>query len=155
MTELDQKLFPYKSGKTESSSAILIVRIAAGLPIGVVAGFIGSIFNIIVVPTRTAGDVPDHLAPLVVTGLFAASGVMIVWINRFESRRGIAFMWTMSTAGALLGAFIAYYFGDRYAPELDLHNLNKWVAQIVLLGASIGANTAAVLTATLAPKFNR
>ena len=155
MTELDQKLFPYKSGKTESSNAILIVRIAAGLPIGVVAGFIGSIFNIIVVPTRTAGDVPDHLAPLVVTGLFAASGVMIVWINRFESRRGIAFMWTMSTAGALLGAFIAYYFGDRYAPELDLHNLNKWVAQIVLLGASIGANTAAVLTATLAPKFNR
>ena len=130
----------------------MAVRIAVGLPVGIVAGFIGSIFNHIVVPTRTAGDIPDHVVPLVVTGLFAASGVMIVWINRFESRRGVTFMWTVAAVGALLGAFVAYYFADTFSPELDLHKLNKWVAQVVLLGASIGANTAATLFAVFSTK---
>ena len=155
MTELEQKSFTYKTGTIESSRAIVAVRILVGLPIGVVAAFIGSIFNNIAVPNWSAGNVPVFLVPLIVTGLFAASGGMIVWFNRFESRRGVALLWAASTAGGLLGAFIAYYFGDRYGPPIDLDDLHKWISQLVLLGASIGANALAALVAVLASRSGR
>ena len=145
LTKADHQTFRYKTGKIESSGAVLALRIVAGLPTGILAGFIGSIFNNIAVPTRSAGDVPAIVAPLVVSSLFAASGGMIVWFNRFETRRGLALLWAASIAGAILGASIAYYAADRYIGPLDLHILNQRLSQAVLFGAAVGANTIAVV----------
>ena len=108
-----------------------------------------------VVPTLTSGDIPAILAPLIVTGLFAAAGGMIAWFNRFESKRGVAFVWAVSTAGALLGAFAAYYIGDRYFGALDLHILDRRISQVVLLGAAFGANVMAALGAITASWFGK
>lgn len=155
MNEGNHKSFLYKTGTTESSGAILAVRIVVGLPIGLLAGFIGGIFNNIVVPTRSEGDIPTFLAPLIVTALFAATGGMIAWFNRFDSKRGTGLVWAVSMAGALLGAFLAYYLGERYIGPVDLHILNRRLTQVVLFGAAVGANVTAALVAIVASRLGR
>ncbi len=155
MTNIDQPRITLKTGTIESSSAILVLRIAFGVPIALFAGFIGSIFNIIAVPTRTAADIPNFLVPIIVTTLFAAAGGMIVWFSRFDSKRSTAFIWAISTAGGLLGAFAAYYLGDRYIGPVDLHILNKRLAQMVLIGAAIGVNVTAAIVAVAGSKMGK
>jgi hypothetical protein len=155
LNKIEHQSITYKTGTIESSSAILALRIVAGLPIALVAGFIGSIFNSVAVPTLSAGAIPNFLAPLFVTTLFAAAGGMIAWFNRFDSRQGTALLWAISTAGGLLGAFVAYYLGDRYIGPVDLHILNKRLAQMVLIGAAIGANVTAALVAVTASKMGK
>jgi len=107
------------------------------------------------VPTRSEGDIPAFLAPLIVTALFAATGGMIAWFNRFDSKRGTGLVWAVSMAGALLGAFLAYYLGERYIGPVDLHILNRRLTQVVLFGAAVGANVTAALVAIVASRLGR
>mgnify|MGYP006919306989 CR=1 FL=1 len=155
VTEIDQQPITYKTGTIESSGAVLALRVIFGLPIALVAGFIGGVFNNVAVPAQIDGDVPDFLAPLIVTSIFAAVGGMIAWFNRFDSKRGTVLMWAVSTVGGLLGALVAYYIGDRYIGPVDLHVLNKRLSQAVLIGAAVGVNVTAAIVAISASKMGR
>lgn len=155
MTETNQKSFLYKTSTVEASGAILAVRIVVGLPIGVVAAFIGNIFNSIAVPSPVAGDASAFLARMAVIGIFAATGGLIGWFNLFESKRGAVFVWSVSAAGGLLGALAAYYIGVRVIDHPDVYILNQRLSQAILFGAAVGANFMATLLAIVTSRLGR
>lgn len=155
MTNIDQARITYKRGTIESSGVILVLRIAVGVPIALFAGFIGRVFDSVAVPTIIGADIPNFLVPLIVTSIFAAAGGMIAWFNRFDSKRGTLLIWAVSTAGGLLGAFLAYYLGERYIGPFDLPVLNRQLAQAVVLGAAIGVNVTAATISISASKMGK
>lgn len=155
MTGVSQKAYKYKSGTTEGLGAILAVRLVVGLPIGLAAGFIGNIVNGIVVPSPVAGDISAFLARMAVIGIFASTGGMIAWFNLFGSKRGAGLVWSVAAVGGLLGALAAYYIGDSVIENHDIYILSQRLSQAVLLGAALGANTAATLLAIVASRLGR
>lgn len=155
VTDGNQKSIPYKSGTAETSIAILVVRVVVGMPVGLVAGFVGNIFNSVVVPSPVAGDVSAFVARMVVIGMFTATGGMLAWFNLFESKRGALLVWSISGVGAVLGALAAYYIGTRVIDHPDVYILSLRLSQAVLLGAALGSNAAAALLAIVASRIDR
>ncbi|MCH8228696.1 MAG: hypothetical protein IIA53_00035 [Chloroflexi bacterium] len=155
MTDANRKAFLYKTGTSEASAAILAVRIIVGLPIGLVAGFVGNIFNSIAVPSPVPGDISAFLARMAVIGIFAATGGMIAWFNLFESKRGALLVWSVAAAGGVLGALAAYYIGDRYIDHPDVYILNQRLSQAVLFGAALGANVMSTVLAIATSRLAR
>ncbi|MCH7982513.1 MAG: hypothetical protein IIC28_00925 [Chloroflexi bacterium] len=155
MTDANRKAFLYKTGTSEASAAILAVRIIVGLPIGLVAGFVGNIFNSIAVPSPVPGDISAFLARMAVIGAFAATGAMIAWFNLFESKRGALLVWSVAVVGGVLGALAAYYIGDRYIDHPDVYILNQRLSQAVLFGAALGANVMSTVLAIATSRLAR
>ena len=155
MTELNRKSFLYKANTVDATRAILAMRVVVGLPIALVAAFVGNIFNGIIVPSPVAGDILAFLARIAVIGTFASSGALIGWFNLFESKRGAALVWSVASAGGVLGALAAYYIGDRYIDHPDVYILNQRLSQAILLGAALGANIMATLLAITSSRLSR
>jgi hypothetical protein len=143
--------YKYKSDGVNSSLGVLAIRLAVGVPIALVVGFVGNMINGIVVPSPTAGDDLAFFVRTAIIGFAAASGGMIAWFNVFESKSGATFAWFTAGIGGLIGAVVAYFIGDAYIRHPDVYILNQQLTQVVIMGAAIGSNTfSAVLSAVYA-----
>ncbi len=144
--------YKYKSDGVNSSIGILIVRLLVGTPISLVAGFVGNIFNGIIVPSPTAGDELAFLARVAVLGYAASAGGMIAWFNALESKTGTFVIWFIAGIGGLTGATIAYFIGSVYIEHVDVYILNQQLTQVVIMGAAIGSNVVASIVAVLSTR---
>lgn len=135
--------FEYRNDEVNSSLGMLGIRLAVGLPISMVAGFVGNILNGMFVPSPTAGDESAFLARMLVLGIAASTGGMVAWFNAIESKSGATAIWTTAALGGLLGAIIAYYIGSIYIDHPDVYILNQRLSQGIMLGAAVGSNVLA------------
>jgi hypothetical protein len=132
--------YSYKRDDVNSSFGILAIRLAVGVPISLVAGFVGNIFNGIIVPSPAAGDDLAFLFRMAVLGVAASTGGMVSWFNAFESKSGAFGIWAVGAIGGLIGAVVAYFVGDQYIVHPDVYILNQQLIQTVIFGAALGSN---------------
>jgi len=132
--------FEYKRDDVNSSFGILAIRLAVGVPLGIVVAFVGNIFNGIIVPSPAAGDDFAFIFRMAVLGVSASTGGMVAWFNAFESKFGSIGLWAFGGFGGLVGAVIAYFVGGHYIDHPDVYILNQQLTQTVIFGAAIGSN---------------
>lgn len=131
--------FKYRTDNSSGLYGVLLIRAAVGLPIGLVAAFVGNIVNGIAVPSPVAGDISAFIARMAVLGVFASAGGMVAWFNLLESRRGAVLVWAVGAFGGFVGAVVAYYIGDGRIEHPDAYILSQRLSQVVLLGSAAGA----------------
>lgn len=132
--------FEYRRDAVNSSFGILAIRMAVGVPIALVAGFVGNIFNGIIVPSPVAGDDLSFVVRMFVLGVAASTGGMVAWFNAFESKSGGVGIWGVGVIGGLVGGIIAYIVGREFIDHPDLYILNQQLTQTVIIGTAIGSN---------------
>ena len=137
--------FDYRNDDVNSSLGILGIRLAVGLPISMVTGFVGNIFNGILVPSPAAGDELAFFVRMLLLGISASTGVMVAWFNAIESKSGATAIWIIAALGGLTGALIAYYIGSAYIDHPDVYILNQRLTQTIILGAAVGSNVFATI----------
>lgn len=152
MTNSSSSGFEYKKDGVNSSLGILVIRLAVGIPLALVAGFVGNIFNGIIVPSPAAGDEFAFLVRMCVLGFGAASGGMVAWFNAFESKFGVFGIWAFGAIGGLVGGVIAYFVGGAFIDHPDVYIMNQRLTQTVILGTALGSNVLAAGFSVLASK---
>jgi hypothetical protein len=140
MSNLSKTPLEFRTNTSRDLIGIVIIRILVGAPLGLVGGFIGNIFNGILVPSPAAGDFVAFLSRMIVFGIGASLGSLMSWFNLFESRRGVAIIVVVGTVGGVVGSMIAYYIGSSYIDHPDVYILNQRLTQTVILGTALGAN---------------
>ena len=143
MPETSGLNFEYRNDDVNSSLGILGIRLAVGIPISMVAGFVGNIINGIFVPSPIAGDEVAFLARMLVLGIAASTGGMVAWFNALESKSWAMGIWIIAAIGGLISAVLAYYFGSTYIDHPDVYILNQRLTQTIIIGAAIGSNVCA------------
>jgi hypothetical protein len=147
--------FKYRDDSVNSSLGVLAIRVAVGLPISLVVGFIGNIFNGIVVPSPAAGDELAFLIRTFVIGFAASTGGMVAWFNVFESKSGASLVWFTAGIGGLIGAVIAYFIGDSFIANNDLYIMNQQLTQTVIMGSAIGATAFAAILSLVSARIQK
>ena len=155
MTNNSDSSYEYKTDGVNSSLGVLVIRIMVGLPIGIVAGFIGNLSNGLLVPSPAAGDNVAFIIRMLVIGSATAAGGMVAWFNVYESKSGATRLWAVASIGGTVGAIIAYFIGDAYITPPDVYILNQRLVQVVILGAGIGANVLAVIMSVVSARLGR
>jgi hypothetical protein len=144
MTRSVKMDYEYKSDGVNSSLGVLATRVAVGVPIALVAGFVGNMFNGMVIPSPTAGDDLAFFVRVLVIGFAASTGGMVAWFNLYESKSGGALVWAVGGVGGLIGAVVGYYTGAAFIDHPDVYILNQQLTQVVIIGSAIGASVSAV-----------
>jgi hypothetical protein len=137
--------YTYKTDGVNGSLGVMAVRVAVGLPIGLVAGFVGNILNSIVVPSPVAGDNVAFLVRVFVLGFAASTGGMVAWFNLLDSKIGGVVVWVIGGLGGLIGGLVGYYVGDAFIDHPDVYILNQRLTQVVIFGAAAGSNVFSVV----------
>ena len=155
MTRKVQMDYEYKSDGVNRSIGVLAVRVAVGLPIALVAGFVGNMINGMLIPSPGAGDELVFIVRTLVIGFAASTGGMVAWFNLYESRSGAALVWALGGVGGLIGAVIGYYVGDTYIKNHDVYILNQQLAQVVIIGSAIGSSVFAVVLSVVSSRSGK
>lgn len=142
MSNLSKTPLEFRTNTSRDLLGIVVIRILVGAPLGLVGGFIGNIFNGIIVPSPAAGDFGAFISRVIVFGIGASLGSLMSWFNLFESRRGVATIIAVGTVGGAIGSMIAYYIGSSYIDHPDIYILSQRLTQTVILGSALGANLA-------------
>ncbi|HIF71642.1 MAG TPA: hypothetical protein EYQ61_03670 [Dehalococcoidia bacterium] len=149
MTRSEQMDYKYKSDNVNASVGVLVIRLMVGVPIALVAGFVGNMFNGIIIPSPAAGDDLAFFVRVLVIGFASSAGGMIAWFNVFGSKSGASLIWVVGGIGGLLGAVVGYYVGDAFIKNHDVYILNQQLTQVVIMGAAIGASVFAVVLSVI------
>lgn len=142
MSNLSKTSLQFRTNTSRDLIGIVVIRILVGAPLGLVGGFIGNIFNGIIVPSPAAGDFGAFFTRMVVFGIGASLGSLMSWFNLFESRRGVAIVILVGALGGLIGSIAAYHVGSRFLDHPDVYILSQRLTQTVILGSALGANVA-------------
>jgi hypothetical protein len=114
-----------------------------------VTGFVGNIFNGILVPSPAAGDELAFFVRMLLLGISASTGGMVAWFNAIESKSGATAIWIIAALGGFTGALIAYYIGSTYIDHPDDYILNQRLTQTIILGAAVGSNVFATIVSAI------